>query len=117
MSDPENSGKTPNEVASFFQSWFFFRLLTDVLRMSVPALDFVRINVNGQSVITTKNLPEYIFRWINREQKLSPKAQEKYVERVNKALWHMHTIFNEWWLFANVPFDPWIALSLRSENT
>jgi hypothetical protein len=54
-------------------------------------------------MITTKNLPEHIFKWVDRERKLSPKEREKLAGRGNKSLWHMNTIFCDWWLFGYIP--------------
>jgi hypothetical protein len=56
-----------------------------------------------QSVITTKNLPEYVFTWMDREQKLSPKAPEKYADRGSQSLSDMNTTFSDWWLSGYIP--------------
>ncbi|RDL30357.1 Uncharacterized protein BP5553_10235 [Venustampulla echinocandica] len=110
--DPKNSGKTARETVAFFQTWFFWGLLTDILRVPVRELDLVRENKCGQKVITTFRLPQLILKWYDRERYLSRKAQEKYAMRVDKNLWRLSNILSWWALHRTAPFDQWTALYL-----
>jgi len=107
--DPKNSGKTAREIAAFFQTWFFWGLLTDILRVPIRESDLVRENTCGQKVITTFRLPQLILSWYDRERYLSRKAQEKYATRVDKNLWRLSNILNWWALHNTTPFDQWMA--------
>lgn len=110
--NPKNSGKSTREIDSFFQTWFFWGLLTDVLRMPIHESDLVRGNKCGQQVITTKSLPALMLKWYDREQYLSRGAQEKYALRVDNKLWRLCNVLNWWNLHGTTPFDQWAATYL-----
>jgi hypothetical protein len=63
--------KTSQDAASFLQAWLYFGLLFHVLGpvdVSFTPYDFIEDTQNGQSVISTRKLPEYIIRWNEWEQ-------------------------------------------------
>jgi len=112
ISDPKKSAKSSREIDSFFQTWFFWGLLTDVLRMPVHESDLVKENKIGQQVITTKSLPQLMHKWYDRDQFLSCRAQEKHALRVDKNLWRLSNILNWWNLNGTTPLDQWAATYL-----
>jgi hypothetical protein len=105
--DPSKSGRPVEEIVTFFQTWLFWGLLTDVLRIPIHERHLVGQNKWGQLVITTKHLPELILRWFNRDQYLSPKAQKKYAMRVDRNLWCLCSVLDWWGLCGTSPFDHW----------
>lgn len=107
---PEDSGKSAEEIASFFQNWFFWGLLETSLRKPVHVSDFVRNDRIGRVVVTTKNLPEMTSDWIIRSRQLSDTAQQKHIELVIKNHRYICNFWNEWFLEDNVPFDEWTAV-------
>ncbi|RFU30656.1 hypothetical protein B7463_g5707, partial [Scytalidium lignicola] len=108
--DPKKSNKSPEEVASFFQNWFFWGLLTKVMRMPIRTSDFVRNDKLGRPVITTKQLPDLVNIWYTRDRRLSLRAQEKYAIEVDRNLWCLCNILNDWNLRESSPFDEWVSI-------
>jgi hypothetical protein len=93
------------EIVGFFQIWFFWGLLEDILRIRIHESSLVKRNALGQQVISTKDLPDLVRSWYDRDQYLSPKAKENHAKRVDKNLWHMSNILGWWNLHETSPFD------------
>lgn len=63
-------GRSDADLNEFFQSWLFFGMLHEVMTTageSVDLADFVKMNDNGQSVITTLPLRKHLLNWRERE--------------------------------------------------
>ncbi|KAI1078591.1 hypothetical protein F5B20DRAFT_207945 [Whalleya microplaca] len=55
------------KICSFLQSWLFFGLLTETFarpNYSLERDDFIQSDNDGDSVITTKALPRYLWYWL-----------------------------------------------------
>lgn len=57
-------GRTATEAAQFLQTWLYFGMIREALTFnecdSIPWDDFVRVNQSGQSIISTKRLPDLL---------------------------------------------------------
>ena len=110
ISDPKESGKSLDEISSFFQNWFFWTLLSDILRMLLQTTEFVRTNKSGKAVITTKQLPALVKRWFVRDQYLSKSAQQRHARRIDRNLWRICNILNDWEVHRASPLDHWTTV-------
>jgi hypothetical protein len=58
-------GRTPDDVASFFQSWLYFSFLEEFFAEveGFNASDFITTAKDGTQIITTAKLPQYLAAW------------------------------------------------------
>jgi hypothetical protein len=67
-------GRSTDDLNEFFQSWLFFGMVYEVLTVAgedVDLSEFVRINGDGQQVITTIPLRRYLTNWQTRAARRS----------------------------------------------
>lgn len=102
LMDHTTSKRNAIEKASFFQTSLFFGFLTDILRTQVHVADFVTRSSSGKPVLTTKNLPEYLKKWIIRELFLTQSARQKRINQIESTLTSYRSLFSEW---EAVPID------------
>jgi hypothetical protein len=110
--DPRKTGKVDAELGEFFQNWFFFGLLRDVLGFQIDPSDFIQENGAGVSVLTTKRLPDYIKRWYSQERKLPANEKQRHAEKAANALSCVCNIMHDWNVHDTSPIDDWMALYL-----
>ena len=73
------SDKTPEEMASFYQSWLYFGLLHEVFSVLGDAYnpwDFVRTTADGRNVISTEKLRSYVLQWEQCDKQLTQEAKQ-----------------------------------------
>ena len=64
---------SPTVTASLLQSWLYFGMMSEVFGTHVERDDFVRVDRQGHSFVTSKkSLPPYIRRWLATLEKTGP---------------------------------------------
>lgn len=109
--DPKQTRKS-DDIGEFFQNWFFFGLLRDVLGFPINPRDFVQENGDGALVMTTKRLPDHIKRWYSQERKFPPNEQKLHAERGKKALSCLCNVMHDWVQHKTSPLDDWTSIYL-----
>ena len=104
----ERQHPTPTrELESLFQAWLFFGLINEILGDLCTADDFVRTAADGNSEVTTSQLPTILDRWVQRVQQGDLKLS---YDHVADCLCLMHDVLR----VAGSTFDPNLLFSLIS---
>lgn len=71
-------GRTPDDVASFFQSWLYFSFLEEFFAEveGVNASDFITTAKDGTQIITTAKLPQYLAAWRSKARTRCAKSPD-----------------------------------------
>ena len=115
IKDPKGSGRSEEEIACFFQNWFFFGLLADTLGASFLADDFVvpgreqpkgeQRNGEQRKVLTTRKLVSLMLQWYDEMQTLSLDSLRKHATRIDANLWRVCNIMSDWGLDQKSPLN------------
>jgi hypothetical protein len=108
------SGKPTKETAAMLQTWLYFGVLQETLRITIDMKDWVCENERGQRVINSTSLPQRLEDWENSVLSLPKESAqkrmvatvlclEKATEMVNIAFVH-----DERW-----PLCPEVTLSIK----
>ncbi|KAI1452186.1 hypothetical protein F4805DRAFT_448381 [Annulohypoxylon moriforme] len=85
------------KTCAFLQSWLFFGLLTETFsrpNYDFKRQDFVQLNDGGDVVVTTKNLPRYIWYWLAARTQDYREDMVKLERTVDDCLHQVHYILH-----------------------
>lgn len=89
---------SPSSPAAFLQSWLFFGMLHDVFRaveIDLNARDFV-LEQDGEPIITTKPLKNYIDQWAKVDEERSPEVRRIHQGQLHQCLLIITNFFSSY---------------------
>lgn len=89
---------SPTSPAAFLQSWLFFGMLHDAFRaveIDLNTKDFV-LEQDGESIITTKPLKNYIDQWAKCDEERSSEARQSHQNQLRQCLLVITTFFSSY---------------------
>ena len=85
--------RPPDQVASFLQTWLYFGCLISVFEcggVAVLTKDFIRVCENGDRVVCTQRLPEFILDWDQHVRRYPDNLKgQNVIEYLNYTYWYL----------------------------
>jgi hypothetical protein len=83
---PADSAHTRKQAAMVMQAWLYFGLIPYITSLGVTTSDYLRIADNGETVITTRHLPQHLYEWRRLIETMDHDKRLAYIrERVDKG--------------------------------
>jgi hypothetical protein len=82
---PADSAHTQKQAASVLQAWLFFGLIPYIIRLELKTSDYLRVDDNGVTVITTRRLPEYLYEWRRHVETMDHDERLTYIKELDKS--------------------------------
>ena len=94
----KKNNRSIHEFITFWQTWLWFKLLASALQTSISSTDFVRVDCNGMTVLTTATLERYLATF---ESEIAPKlsanakraAFENFIVAMRAARVYVYNLF------------------------